>query len=364
MVVFRVRWSMLLVSWCLRVKLHTDGLVQKRRYSIAIALELRLSCINPSIHHMARSGPYFVIFFVFLYFWSRFHQHFVIIFDCCPTEQNKKLYANCAYQFSVMGHKPYNRPRRVSLKSIILAIGCIDVICAEELCTAYKATEEFEKHFCPQTENASILKQTTWHHCVVHCLHHKKCKLISHNSYERMCILDTAPCPVFQPSDFVTSWLLKSKPDSTCISWVPYSDHVPARNVQDASNKIIVARLHRDGYIWPGKFDIHLWYTFAVLNGVAIEEAPNSNTEFLVVDPLCSTIWIAYDSSASEPLPWNSIMAGHKADKTPLYVARMWVSVPEATDFSYGYYDPDSGNGYCNFWGTRVGNIMDVLCIV
>ena len=29
--------------------LHIDGLVQERRNSIALAMELRLSCINPSI---------------------------------------------------------------------------------------------------------------------------------------------------------------------------------------------------------------------------------------------------------------------------------------------------------------------------
>ena len=28
---------------------HLDGLVQERRNSIALAMELRLSCINPSI---------------------------------------------------------------------------------------------------------------------------------------------------------------------------------------------------------------------------------------------------------------------------------------------------------------------------
>ena len=184
------------------------------------------ACATRKFTHLAR-GPYFVIFFVY---------PLLLIHDFTntPTGQFKKMYANCAYQLSVMGQKTYNRPRRVSLESIILAIGCTHVICAEEFCTAYKATDEFEKHFCPQTENASILKQTTWHHYVVHCLHHKKCKLISYHSYEHMCILDTAPCPEFEPSDFVSSWVLKRKPDSTCISWVPYSDHVPARNVQDA----------------------------------------------------------------------------------------------------------------------------------
>ena len=37
---------------------HIDGLVQGRRNSIANALELRLSCTNPSTRHMAESGRY------------------------------------------------------------------------------------------------------------------------------------------------------------------------------------------------------------------------------------------------------------------------------------------------------------------
>ena len=42
-------WEMLLQSWmCLFSERDFDGLVQERRNSIANALELRLSCINPS----------------------------------------------------------------------------------------------------------------------------------------------------------------------------------------------------------------------------------------------------------------------------------------------------------------------------
>ena len=33
---------------------HTDGLVQERRNSSALAMELRLSCINPSIYAMTQ----------------------------------------------------------------------------------------------------------------------------------------------------------------------------------------------------------------------------------------------------------------------------------------------------------------------
>ena len=41
--------------WCYQWRQsshHIDGLVQERRNSIANALELRLSCTNPSILHM------------------------------------------------------------------------------------------------------------------------------------------------------------------------------------------------------------------------------------------------------------------------------------------------------------------------
>ena len=86
--------------------------------------------------------------------------------------------------------------------------------------------------------------------------------------------------------------------------------------------------------------------------------------EFLVVDLRCSTVWIAYDSSWSEPHPRNAVIAGHKADGTPLYFARMWISKTGDTGFSNGYYDPQNNYGYCHHWDAREETVMDVLCIV
>ena len=36
---------------------YIDGLVQERRYSSALAMELRHSCTEPSIYHMTYSVP-------------------------------------------------------------------------------------------------------------------------------------------------------------------------------------------------------------------------------------------------------------------------------------------------------------------
>ena len=48
-----------------RVREHTDGLVQERRNSSALAMELRLSCTNPSIQSTA-SLQYGSIFWYYI----------------------------------------------------------------------------------------------------------------------------------------------------------------------------------------------------------------------------------------------------------------------------------------------------------
>ena len=50
------RWTWAITLTCdvpVRYRLYIDGLVQERRNSIALAMELRLSCTNPSICHRA-----------------------------------------------------------------------------------------------------------------------------------------------------------------------------------------------------------------------------------------------------------------------------------------------------------------------
>ena len=44
---------------CLHARVHIDGLIQERRNSTANALELRLSCINQSIHKLDSIRRYY-----------------------------------------------------------------------------------------------------------------------------------------------------------------------------------------------------------------------------------------------------------------------------------------------------------------
>ena len=245
----------------------------------------------------------------------------------------------------------------------ILLLCLSNAVYAEESCQIYQPTEPLENYSCPQTTNTLILEQATWAECVNYCMH-KQCRSISHNSFERICLLELTPCTVLQPNQHFTIQMLNAKSGATCVSWVAYNGQIPARRVEDASSRMIVvaARFSRNGDLLPAKYEIGTDRVYSVLNGVGVEEASSPSMEFLVVDPLCSMMWIPYNSSGSEPLPRNAVMAGHKADGTPLYTARMWISIPQATEFSYGYYDPQNKYGFCHLWYAHDETVMDVLC--
>ena len=247
----------------------------------------------------------------------------------------------------------------------ILSLFLFYAICAEESCQVYNPKITHAKYFCPQTKNTLVLQQATWRECVIYCMH-KQCRLISHNSFERICFLEIRPCPVLHASDHFITQIQNGKPGSSCVRWLPYNGEIPNRKVEDASSRmtVIAARFHRNGNLLPAKYEVGTDRVYSVLNGVGVEEASSSNMGFLVVDPLCSTVWIPYNSSGSKPLPSNAVTAGQKADGTPLYTARMWISIPQATEFSFGYYDPQNKYGYCQLWYAHEVIIMDVLCVV
>ena len=174
------------------------------------------------------------------------------------------------------------------------------------------------------------------------------------------------PCTVLHPSNHFTTQMKNSKVGSSCVSWMPCNGQLADRRVEDASSRmfVVVARFGRNGNLLPAKYEVGNTEVYSVLNGTGIKEAPSSNMEILLVDPLCSTKWITYDSSGSESLPINAVLAGHKANGIPLYTARMRFSIPQATEFSYGYYDPQNKHGYCDLWLAHEVTVMDVLCVV
>ena len=257
-----------------------------------------------------------------------------------------------------------NQSRCVYLTYLILAICCICEICADAICQVYQ-TRLNEKYVCHQITSTLVFENITEPECVTYCMH-KECGVISYNSNGQICLLDKTPCHLLQPNNLFTIQIKKSKPDVACISWLSYDGQIPDRSIQDASDRmdVVAVRFARNGNLVPAKYEVQHNTAYSVLDGEGISEAASSNMEFLVVDPLCSTVWIAYDSSGSEPLPTNAVIAGHKADGTPLYTARMWISIPEATEFSHGYYDPQNKYGYCHLWSVHEETVMDVLCIV
>ena len=54
--------------------------------------------------------------------------------------------------------------------------------------------------------------------------------------------------------------------------------------------------------------------------------------------------------------------AGRKADKTPLYVARDFFEISETSEYTVGYYDPQSREAYFDLFGTHILQKIGILC--
>ena len=122
-----------------------------------------------------------------------------------------------------------------------------------------------------------------------------------------------------------------------------------------------VARMPVNSDIIPGKLTkdtLLVWAGYS--GGVVYQSGSSPSSEVLVVDPSCSTVWVDYDASTGAPLPARAIVGGHQGS-TLLYVARLWVSVPEATDYSFGFYDPDADLAYVQFYGLYTNTNMSIL---
>ena len=125
---------------------------------------------------------------------------------------------------------------------------------------------------------------------------------------------------------------------------------------------IVAGRFYRDGFLLPGKYAVGNKYFNSVKNGRGVKASPSNDTEFLVVDPSCTTMWIAYNTAGNHPLPNGAIEAVYIQDGTMVYFVRMWIQ--RFSEYSYGYHDIKMGYGYTNLFGVRAGKVFYILCIV
>ena len=222
-----------------------------------------------------------------------------------------------------------------------------------------------QKKVLPQTSSTLVFNNVTESECVTYCMY-KESPVISYNSFEQICLLDKTPCHQLLPNNPFTIQTKQIKPDTLCISWRHFDGQIPDRSIQDTSVRMVFVAIKfpRKGLLLPAKYEVGINSVFSVLNGVGIGEvAYSSNMEFLVVDPLCRTMWITYNSAGSETLPRNAVIAGHKENGIALYFARMWIRILPSYRILIWLLWPQNSYGYSHLYGALEKTRMDVLCI-
>ena len=223
--------------------------------------------------------------------------------------------------------------------------------------------QRMDGFLCPKNEEPVVLNRTTREQCVLLGLH-KQHQVISHNRLENICSIQSTICPVLAPNEFISILIPKRNPDIRCIHWIPYSGEVPKRSIQDTSERMVIvaARFHRDGFLLPAKYEIGTNLFYSVKNGGEEVASPSSDTELLVVDASCTTMWIAHNTAGNHPFPHGAIEAGYTPDGTVLYFVRMWIQGD--AEYSYGYYDINTRYGYNHLFYVQVSKEFHILCIV
>ena len=231
-------------------------------------------------------------------------------------------------------------------------------------CSGHTTIQYIDGFFCPSEADYFVSGRTTRRQCII-IAQHKQRHAISYNAVEQICILAQS-CPVLQPNRaFTTQLQLPARnPDTQCINWTPFVGKVPDRSVQDASRRMVVvaARFYRDRFLLPAKYEIGTNRFYSVQNRTAVEKLPRVETELLEVDHSCTTKWVAYNGLGHDSVPNGAIGAGHKPDGTVLYFVRIWIAI--YSEYSYGYYDPQTGQGYCHLYGSKSSDEFDFLCVV
>ena len=219
---------------------------------------------------------------------------------------------------------------------------------------------------CPGGDNETLLKDITRHECIIHCIQ-EVCHLLSYSDEDQICKLTVQPCEVLEPSQGVTIQALRTSQDSECFKWVTYEsgDVIPPRVVEISSVRSthVLVRFLYEGDLLPGKLEYNiLQNVYSAYNRMGIARVADSTVEFLTVHRTCSLIWLAFDATAPGPLPRGAMIAGKKTDETPLYVAGNFFVIPETSEYTVGYYDPQIREAYFNLFGTHILQQMDILC--
>ena len=236
-----------------------------------------------------------------------------------------------------------------------------------KVCRFHNPVQIYQDMACPDNDDEKLLKQIPHRECMSQCVQ-DVCHLVSYNQQNANCVLTQRPCVVLEPRPGFMTQTLRTSADSDCLQWQTYvsGSADPPRIVEISSTRVTIAivRFPHEEDLLPGKItDTASREVYSVYNSQSVHKPADNTVEFLVVHPTCNLIWLPYNATNLGPLPRGALVAGRKDNGIPLYVAGSFFSIPEAHEYTTGYYDPQIREAYFELFGVPILKAIDILCV-
>ena len=201
------------------------------------------------------------------------------------------------------------------------------------------------------------------HECILRCFVDKLCRAVNYDVQENVCMRIEEPCPVVGVQQHVHYQILAEDPEGGCVQWVATNDWNYPRMVK--YNRQIngvawqgVVRLTNAGETLPGRWNLGDTDAISIQNNTKLA---TGTFDVLVVNEVCSLVWVYYDAASGKPMPPGAILGGHLADGTPLYVAA--VNLSKRRSFLVGYYNHVTRKATCYLSGVHDVQQMSLLTV-
>ena len=237
-------------------------------------------------------------------------------------------------------------PASETIQLIILVFGISRVACQ---CTSAKPLTSIDGMACQPFKYRNITV-TKPQFCFLACVQISLCKASIYDKTERVCMLMNYPCVLLQPH---SNHVYRRKHD--CTRWVPdYEIDLAYWYIESGVQRSYVSRKVHDANMVIGKTTSD----FFAVNPVDSTAINAGSHELLVVEPSCSVIWEAHDST--QVIPKKALIGGIlTATNTPLYVARQNVS----GSLIGGYYNPLNAKAWGSHSITRSNFVFEVMVV-
>ena len=222
------------------------------------------------------------------------------------------------------------------------------------------------------SENESYRSITGVHSYICRhiCAQSNDCSITNYNTVENLCLISNDTCFFLQKdTDYQMNYISIRKRDS-CIEWVSNSNFGQAMPVISEDCDLLgserpcyVGRRVSSNHSLPGKYHRHdifeegLWTVF---NG---QLYTTGDMEILDVHPDCQVTWMSF--TAGDPVPFNAVIGGYMdGGDSILYVIRGKADHLGNMFTVFGYYFPETEQGYLEYYGVHVLTVMDMLILM